>query len=99
MFSHVLVVLILERLSMAENYRRRGKFEDVAFIFPNAPSIRITVVRYFVFKYKTLDANSYAPELWHANARLVRHCEATRYLVRSLNTLIRNHVFLHSLNL
>ncbi|KAL8993084.1 MAG: hypothetical protein Q9169_006608, partial [Polycauliona sp. 2 TL-2023] len=30
-------------LSMAENYRRRGKFEEVAFIFPNAPSIPITV--------------------------------------------------------
>lgn len=29
---------------MAENYRRRGKFEDVAFIFPNAPNIPITVV-------------------------------------------------------
>ncbi|KAL8647790.1 MAG: hypothetical protein Q9226_006283 [Calogaya cf. arnoldii] len=30
-------------LSMAENYRRRGKFEEVAFIFPNAPNIPITV--------------------------------------------------------
>lgn len=30
---------------MAENYRRRGKFEEVAFIFPNAPNIPITVVR------------------------------------------------------
>lgn len=29
---------------MAENYRRRGKFEEVAFIFPNAPNIPITVV-------------------------------------------------------
>ncbi|KAL8999320.1 MAG: hypothetical protein Q9188_005913 [Gyalolechia gomerana] len=28
---------------MAENYRRRGKFEEVAFIFPNAPNIPITV--------------------------------------------------------
>ncbi|KAL8835850.1 MAG: hypothetical protein Q9170_003144 [Blastenia crenularia] len=28
---------------MAENYRRREKFEEVAFIFPNAPSIPITV--------------------------------------------------------
>ncbi|KAL8926266.1 MAG: hypothetical protein Q9172_001860 [Xanthocarpia lactea] len=28
---------------MAENYRRRGKFEEVAFIFPNAPTIPITV--------------------------------------------------------
>ncbi|KAL8969346.1 MAG: hypothetical protein Q9183_002039 [Haloplaca sp. 2 TL-2023] len=28
---------------MAENWRRRGKFEEVAFIFPNAPQIPITV--------------------------------------------------------
>ena len=29
---------------LAENWRRRGKFEDVAFVFPSAPSIPITVV-------------------------------------------------------
>ncbi|EXJ80218.1 hypothetical protein A1O1_08360 [Capronia coronata CBS 617.96] len=28
---------------LAENWRRRGKFEDVKFVFPNAPSIPITV--------------------------------------------------------
>lgn len=28
---------------LAENMRRRGKFEDVAFIFPSAPAIPITV--------------------------------------------------------
>ncbi|KAI4183859.1 MAG: hypothetical protein LQ346_006221 [Caloplaca aetnensis] len=33
----------LPRLSIAENYRRRGRFEEVAFIFPNAPNIPITV--------------------------------------------------------
>jgi len=32
------------RVSLAENWRRRGKFEDVKFIFPNAPSIPITIV-------------------------------------------------------
>jgi hypothetical protein len=32
------------RISLAENWRRRGKFEDVKFIFPNAPSIPITIV-------------------------------------------------------
>ena len=32
------------RVSLAENWRRRGKFEEVAFIFPNAPHIPITVV-------------------------------------------------------
>ncbi|KAI4249952.1 MAG: hypothetical protein LQ352_005470 [Teloschistes flavicans] len=30
-------------LPMAENFRRRGKFEEVAFVFPNAPQIPITV--------------------------------------------------------
>ncbi|SLM33306.1 acyl-protein thioesterase 1 [Lasallia pustulata] len=30
-------------VSLAENWRRRGKFEEVAFIFPNAPAIPITV--------------------------------------------------------
>ena len=32
------------RVSLAENWRRRGKFENVKFIFPNAPSIPITIV-------------------------------------------------------
>ncbi|KAL8686837.1 MAG: hypothetical protein Q9218_006827 [Villophora microphyllina] len=31
---------------MAENFRRRGKFDEVAFIFPNAPQMPITVVRF-----------------------------------------------------
>ncbi|KAF7715348.1 Acyl-protein thioesterase 1 [Penicillium ucsense] len=30
-------------MSLAQNWRRRGKFNEVAFIFPNAPSIPITV--------------------------------------------------------
>ncbi|MCJ1403602.1 hypothetical protein MMC11_006825 [Xylographa trunciseda] len=30
-------------MPLAQNWRRRGKFEEVAFIFPNAPSIPITV--------------------------------------------------------
>lgn len=32
-------------MSLAQNWRRRGKFDEVAFIFPNAPAIPITVVR------------------------------------------------------
>ncbi|KAK7536345.1 Phospholipase/carboxylesterase/thioesterase [Phyllosticta citribraziliensis] len=28
---------------LAENWRRRGKFEEVSFVFPNAPSIPITI--------------------------------------------------------
>ena len=36
--------LILLRMPLAENWRRRGKFEEVAFIFPNAPTIPISAV-------------------------------------------------------
>lgn len=31
-------------VSLAENWRRRNKFQEVKFIFPNAPNIPITVV-------------------------------------------------------
>lgn len=31
-------------MALAQNWRRRGKFEEVTFIFPNAPAIPITVV-------------------------------------------------------
>ena len=31
-------------VSLAENWRRRSKFDEVKFIFPNAPAIPITVV-------------------------------------------------------
>jgi hypothetical protein len=31
-------------MSLAQNWRRRGMFDEVAFIFPNAPMIPITVV-------------------------------------------------------
>lgn len=34
----------LDRMSLAQNWRRRGMFDEVAFIFPNAPMIPITVV-------------------------------------------------------
>ena len=30
-------------MPIAENFRRRGKFSDCAFVFPNAPSIPVTV--------------------------------------------------------
>ena len=30
--------------SLAENWRRRSKFDEVKFVFPNAPNIRITIV-------------------------------------------------------
>jgi predicted esterase len=35
-------------VSLAENWRRRSKFQEVKFIFPNAPSIPITVNGGFV---------------------------------------------------
>jgi lysophospholipase I len=31
-------------VGLAENWRRRDKFEEVKFVFPNAPIIPITVV-------------------------------------------------------
>lgn len=33
------------RIFLAENWRRRSKFEEVAFVFPSAPDIPITLVR------------------------------------------------------
>lgn len=36
--------LISNRMSLAQTWRRRGKFDEVSFIFPNAPDIPITVV-------------------------------------------------------
>lgn len=33
----------LNRLFLAENWRRRNKFEEISFVFPNAPNIPITV--------------------------------------------------------
>jgi len=38
-------IVILYRLFVAENYRRRSVFDEVAFVFPNAPNIPITLVR------------------------------------------------------
>ncbi|KAH2774930.1 hypothetical protein KXW10_007401 [Aspergillus fumigatus] len=35
-----------DRMSLAQNWRRRGMFDEVAFIFPNAPMIPITVLDY-----------------------------------------------------
>jgi hypothetical protein len=35
---------MMPRLFLAENYRRRSVLEEVAFVFPNAPNIPITLV-------------------------------------------------------
>lgn len=32
------------RMSLAQNWRRRGMFDEIEFVFPNAPMIPITVV-------------------------------------------------------
>lgn len=37
-------LVLLIRMGLAQNWRRRGLFEEVTFIFPNAPMIPITVV-------------------------------------------------------
>ncbi|KAL9072375.1 MAG: hypothetical protein Q9157_005119 [Trypethelium eluteriae] len=34
------------RIWLAENWRRRGKFEEVSFVFPNAPTIPITMISF-----------------------------------------------------
>ncbi|KAI9716772.1 MAG: hypothetical protein M1812_005112 [Candelaria pacifica] len=49
--KHTATVIIVHGLGdsgagwvgLAENWRRRGRFEEVSFVFPNAPSIPITV--------------------------------------------------------
>ncbi|KAL6721907.1 hypothetical protein ACLMJK_001012 [Lecanora helva] len=33
-------------MPVAENFRRKGRFSEVAFIFPNAPNIPITVTNF-----------------------------------------------------
>lgn len=37
-------IALFYRMSLAQNWRRRGMFDEVAFVFPNAPMIPITVV-------------------------------------------------------
>ena len=71
------------RVGLAENWRRRGKFDDVKFIFPNAPSIPITVVRTGpatlpVLVNRPADLSSHFAEFRRVNARLVRHSKASQ---------------------
>lgn len=65
---------------MAQNWRRRGKFEEVKFIFPNAPTMPITVVR--LFQLISIDQQEHTDlgilaELRYGYASLVRYCKAT----------------------
>jgi len=71
-------------VDLAENWRRRSKFSETKFVFPNAPSIPITVVRLVLSLLCFPHANIYI-EWGNAHARLVRHCKTRR---SSLNTAI-----------
>ena len=48
---------MVHRISLAQNWRRRGKFEEVKFIFPNAPTIPITVVSTLDLPNISIDAD------------------------------------------
>ncbi|KAI9795310.1 MAG: hypothetical protein M1835_006025 [Candelina submexicana] len=41
----VMCSIVLTWVGLAENWRRRGRFEEVSFVFPNAPNIPITVTK------------------------------------------------------
>lgn len=56
-------------MALAQNWRRRGKFDEVAFIFPNAPRIPITVV-WPIFGQRE-DMSSQETELWYEHAWMV----------------------------
>jgi hypothetical protein len=56
------------RIFLAENWRRRSKFEEVSFIFPNAPNIPITLVRASTVSVPYLLT---IPEHGHEHARVV----------------------------
>ena len=58
------------RSDLARNWRRRGKFEEVTFIFPNAPQIPITVVSTAIC-YIRLPTDMVRAEFWNENAGLV----------------------------
>lgn len=66
-------------VSLAENWRRRQKFDEVKFIFPNAPVIPITVVSLYAstdWKQSLMDMTT---EWGYANAGLVRYSKTSRY--------------------
>ena len=56
-------------LPIGENFRRRQKFEEVAFVFPNAPTIPITVVGGSGLPQGFLDAYNRLLEFRDINAR------------------------------
>lgn len=42
--QYLSMLTVNNRQFLAEAWRRKGKFEETAFIFPNAPTIPITIV-------------------------------------------------------
>lgn len=66
------------RMALAQNWRRRGMFDEVAFIFPNAPMIPITVVcddRHLRSSGR-LGTKLTGIELRNVHAGMVRHLQA-----------------------
>jgi hypothetical protein len=66
-------------MALAQNWRRRGMFDEVKFIFPNAPSIPITVVRQshreWIKHIAYRERANNSPEHGHEHAWLVRHLQ------------------------
>lgn len=67
------VLISLYRMSLAQNWRRRGMFDDVAFVFPNAPMIPITVVccGFDLSLGREVQCAKQRIELWYDHARVV----------------------------
>ena len=62
------------RMPVAENFRRRGKFDEIAFVFPNAASIPITVVSEIPdLPLSILKLMSTLIEFWDEDARVKYH--------------------------
>lgn len=73
--SHI--PLPINRMSLAQNWRRRGMFDEIAFVFPNAPMIPITVVCLVNWSTETwLSRIIEDVELWHVHAWVVRSYQA-----------------------
>jgi predicted esterase len=58
-------------IDLAVNWRRRQKFTETKFIFPNAPSIAITLVSACLSGLWSRYREANEVEWWHAHAGLV----------------------------
>ena len=100
--------LIVSRSPIAENWRRRGKFEEVAFVFPNVscpintfsfPHILISTKapEIPITVVRELRASSCRrlignPEFWHENAGVVRHSKTTGHCLLPYGSTRREEV-------